>query len=99
MTAVPRPPLAAPARREEGEKFNVWVAYLNMENVYGSEEATLSLLSRALAHTDARKMYLAAGGQGGAGCIFLLHCQGISVWPAWPVWRPRPPNPTPLPTR
>ena len=38
----------------------MWVAYLNMENLYGSEEATLALLSRALAHTDARRMYLAA---------------------------------------
>lgn len=38
----------------------MWVAYLNMENLYGSEEATLSLLSRALTHTDARRMYLAA---------------------------------------
>lgn len=46
--------------REEGEKFNVWVAYLNLENLYGSEEATLQLLNRALTHTDARRMYLAA---------------------------------------
>ncbi|KAI7838131.1 hypothetical protein COHA_008062 [Chlorella ohadii] len=46
--------------REEQEKFNVWVAWLNMENLYGSEEATLALLSKALAHTDARRMYLAA---------------------------------------
>ncbi|KAI3436621.1 hypothetical protein D9Q98_006038 [Chlorella vulgaris] len=46
--------------REEDEKFNVWVAYLNMENLYGSEDATLALLSRALSHTDARRTYLAA---------------------------------------
>lgn len=38
----------------------MWVAYLNLENLYGSEEGTLQLLSRALAHTDARRMYLAA---------------------------------------
>jgi hypothetical protein len=48
------------ACREEDEKFNVWVAYLNMENLYGSEDATLALLSRALSHTDARRTYLAA---------------------------------------
>lgn len=63
MACLPTPP-AGPRvcrwRREEGERFNVWVAYLNTENLYGSEEGTLQLLSRALAHTDARKMYLAA---------------------------------------
>lgn len=60
--AVPlsNPCLAPAGCREEGEKFNVWVAYLNMENLYGSEDASLALLSRALAHTDARRMYLAA---------------------------------------
>ncbi|PRW55969.1 RNA binding rRNA processing [Chlorella sorokiniana] len=52
--------LASIHYREEQEKFNVWVAWLNMENLYGSEEATLALLSKALAHTDARRMYLAA---------------------------------------
>lgn len=38
----------------------MWVAYLNLENSYGSEDGTLSLLGRALTHTDARRMYLAA---------------------------------------
>lgn len=46
--------------QEDKERFNVWVAYLNAENAYGTEEGTLALLSRALAHTDARKLYLAA---------------------------------------
>jgi rRNA biogenesis protein RRP5 len=46
--------------REEGEKFNVWVAWLNAENAYGTEEGTLQLLNRAITHTDARRMYLAA---------------------------------------
>ena len=31
-----------------------------MENLYGTEEATLQLLSRALSHTDPQRMYLAA---------------------------------------
>jgi hypothetical protein len=31
-----------------------------MENLYGTQEATLQLLSRALAHTDPQRMYLAA---------------------------------------
>lgn len=46
--------------REDGEKFNVWVAWVNAENMYGTEEGTLTLLNRALSHTDARRMYLAA---------------------------------------
>lgn len=46
--------------REEGERFNVWVAWLNAENAYGTEEGTLQLLNRAITHTDARRMYLAA---------------------------------------
>jgi rRNA biogenesis protein RRP5 len=46
--------------REENEKFNVWVAWLNAENAYGTEESTLALMHRAMTHTDARKMYLAA---------------------------------------
>lgn len=46
--------------REDGEKFNVWVAWLNAENLYGTEEGTLKLLNRALTHTDPRRMYLAA---------------------------------------
>jgi len=46
--------------REEGEKFNIWVAWLNAENMYGNEEGSLQLLHRALTHTDPRRMYLAA---------------------------------------
>ncbi len=44
------------------EKFNVWVALLNLENTYGQppEEAAASLLARALQYSDQKKMYLAA---------------------------------------
>ncbi|KAK9823324.1 hypothetical protein WJX72_001906 [[Myrmecia] bisecta] len=47
--------------REEAEKFNVWVAYLNLENLYGSppDEAVMKLFQRALAYTDQKKLYLA----------------------------------------
>lgn len=37
--------------REEGEKFNIWVAWLNLENAYGSpnpEDAAMELLHKAL---------------------------------------------------
>ncbi|KAG2498018.1 hypothetical protein HYH03_004276 [Edaphochlamys debaryana] len=51
--------------REEGEKFNVWVAWLNLENAYGTptpEEAASELLKRALQYNDHKKMYMAALG-------------------------------------
>ncbi|KXZ56455.1 hypothetical protein GPECTOR_1g407 [Gonium pectorale] len=52
--------------REEGEKFNVWVAWLNLETAYGTQpspdEAAMALLRRALQATDPKKMYLAALG-------------------------------------
>ena len=38
-TCLPLLPL--PPCSEEQEKFNVWVAWLNMENLYGSEEVRM----------------------------------------------------------
>lgn len=48
--------------REEGEKFNVWAALLNLENTYGSppEEASMAVFRRAAAHTDPKKLHLSA---------------------------------------
>jgi rRNA biogenesis protein RRP5 len=48
--------------REQGEKFNVWVALLNLENTYADdpEEAAAALLKRALQHNSSKKVYLAA---------------------------------------
>ncbi|GLI68751.1 hypothetical protein VaNZ11_013243 [Volvox africanus] len=52
--------------REENEKFNVWVAWLNLENAYGitpsPEEAAMGMLKKALQYTDQKKMYMAALG-------------------------------------
>ncbi|BDA47226.1 probable protein RRP5 homolog [Coccomyxa sp. Obi] len=47
--------------REEREKLNVWVAWLNLENLHGSppDEAVMKLFQRALPHTDSKKLYLA----------------------------------------
>ncbi|KAL2653093.1 hypothetical protein R1flu_021221 [Riccia fluitans] len=47
--------------REEAEKMNVWVAYLNLENAYGSpkKEAVLQLFQKAIQYCDPKKMYLA----------------------------------------
>jgi rRNA biogenesis protein RRP5 len=46
--------------REESEKLNIWVAWLNAENLYGTEETTAQVLGKALTHADGRKLYLAA---------------------------------------
>ncbi|CAL9042398.1 unnamed protein product [Musa banksii] len=46
---------------EEGEKLNIWVAYVNLENKYGSqpEEAVKKIFQRALQCCDPKKLYLA----------------------------------------
>jgi rRNA biogenesis protein RRP5 len=49
--AVAERALAGISYREEGEKFNVWVAWLNLENAYGSPDpaaAVMALFNRAL---------------------------------------------------
>ena len=48
-------------RREEGEKFNVWVAWLNLENLYGQPpgEAAMALFRGALPHVNQKRLYLA----------------------------------------
>jgi hypothetical protein len=43
--------------REENEKINVWVAYLNLENMYGTPEVLDTLFQRALQNCDSLKMY------------------------------------------
>lgn len=47
---------------QQEEKFNVWVAFLNLENSFADdpERAAADLLQRALQQNDAKKMYLAA---------------------------------------
>lgn len=50
------------ACREEGQKFNIWQAWLNLENMYGSptpDEAVTRLFQRALPYCNAKKLYLA----------------------------------------
>ncbi|GAB1607729.1 protein RRP5 homolog [Argonauta hians] len=43
--------------REEQEKFNVWIAYLNLENLYGSKENVSAVLQRALQQNQPLKVY------------------------------------------
>jgi rRNA biogenesis protein RRP5 len=47
--------------REEEEKLNVWVAYFNLENEYGSprEDAVKKIFQRALQYCDPKKVHLA----------------------------------------
>ncbi|KAG6645619.1 hypothetical protein CIPAW_08G134600 [Carya illinoinensis] len=47
--------------REENEKFNIWVAYINLENKYGNppQEAVMKVFQRALQYNDPEKVYLA----------------------------------------
>jgi rRNA biogenesis protein RRP5 len=44
--------------REEGEKFNIWVSYLNMENSFGTDESLDAVFQRACDYTDKKKMFL-----------------------------------------
>ncbi|KAL8623221.1 hypothetical protein ACOMHN_041913 [Nucella lapillus] len=43
--------------REEQEKLNVWIALLNLENLYGAPEDVQKTLQRALQITDPLKLY------------------------------------------
>ncbi|XP_068652858.1 rRNA biogenesis protein RRP5 isoform X2 [Aristolochia californica] len=47
--------------REEGEKLNIWVAYLNLEKMHGDppEEAVVKIFQRALQYCDQKKIHLA----------------------------------------
>ena len=43
--------------REENEKLNIWVAYLNMENSFGTDETLDEVFQRACEYGDKKKMY------------------------------------------
>ncbi|XP_033098849.1 protein RRP5 homolog [Anneissia japonica] len=43
--------------REEQEKLNVWVAYLNLENLYGNEETLIKIFERALQQCEPIKVF------------------------------------------
>jgi rRNA biogenesis protein RRP5 len=45
------------ALREEQEKFNIWIAYLNVENMYGSAESLKKVFARAVQYCDAERVY------------------------------------------
>lgn len=43
--------------REEAEKLNVWVAMLNLENTYGSEESLEEVFKRACQYNDSEEIH------------------------------------------
>ncbi|CAG8515296.1 14320_t:CDS:10 [Funneliformis caledonium] len=43
--------------REEQERLNIWIALMNLENNYGSEETMSRILTRALQACDQKKIY------------------------------------------
>ena len=44
--------------RDEGERMNVWVAYLNLEHIYGDAESFDALFKRAVQNNDPLTLYL-----------------------------------------
>ncbi|KAF7799308.1 hypothetical protein EIP86_010540 [Pleurotus ostreatoroseus] len=44
--------------REEQEKLNVWIALLNLENVYGTEESMEAVFKDAARHNDSKTIHL-----------------------------------------
>lgn len=44
--------------REEQEKLNVWVALLNLENMYGSQESLTKVFERAVQYNEPLKVFL-----------------------------------------
>ncbi|XP_072335851.1 protein RRP5 homolog isoform X2 [Scyliorhinus torazame] len=43
--------------REEQEKLNIWVALLNLENLYGTEESLMKVFERALQYCEPLKVF------------------------------------------
>lgn len=43
--------------REEEEKLNIWVAYLNLENSFGTEDSLEEVFKRATQYMDSRTVY------------------------------------------
>lgn len=42
----------------EVDKLNVWIAYMNLENQYGTQESLQRVTNRALEVNDRQKVYL-----------------------------------------
>ncbi|KAI6708852.1 hypothetical protein JHW43_008621 [Diplocarpon mali] len=77
--------------REEAEKMNVWIALLNLENAYGSEETVNEVFKRACQYNDAQEIherlasiYISSGKHGKADDLFQILVKKFSQSPT--VW-------------
>ena len=43
--------------REESEKFNVWIALLNLENLYGTHDSLVKVFQRALEQNEPKDVF------------------------------------------
>eukprot|EP00833_Pecoramyces_ruminatium_P009056 jgi/Orpsp1_1/1183088/evm.model.c7180000083776.1 len=44
--------------REEQEKMNIWIAYMNLENSYGTQESLLKVFERAVTLCEPKDIYM-----------------------------------------
>ncbi|RFU34926.1 hypothetical protein B7463_g1416, partial [Scytalidium lignicola] len=77
--------------REETEKLNVWIALLNLENAYGSDETTEEAFKRACQYNDAQEVhermasiYIQSGKHDKAETLFQVITKKFSQSPE--VW-------------
>ena len=42
----------------EEDKLNIWIAYMNLENKFGTQESMSEVVRRALEVNDRKKVYL-----------------------------------------
>jgi rRNA biogenesis protein RRP5 len=63
--------------REEQEKLNVWIAFLNLENVYGSDATLEETFQDAARHNDSKTIHLRL-----ANIFDQTEKYGVSVSPA-----------------
>jgi rRNA biogenesis protein RRP5 len=77
--------------REEAEKMNVWIALLNLENAYGSDDTTEEVFKRACQYNDAfeiherlTSIYIQSGKHTRADELFQVLIKKFSQYPnAW----------------
>lgn len=43
--------------REEGEKLNLWVGLMNLENMYGSHDSLIKVFQRAVQQNEPKSVY------------------------------------------
>ena len=75
--------------REETEKMNVWVALLNLENAYGSDESLEDVFKRACQYNDSQEIherlistYIQSGSHSKADDLFQATLKKYSQTPA-----------------